>query len=478
MSALGSFQALSSCFDLEQPTPDSRNLLPAELPIPIRLASLESTFHSAPIGLCTVDLNFRYVIVNERFANMYDMSPAHFIGRTVHEVLPGPAPQIIEHYKHAIESQRIVEREIHLQRPGTTPDAPARDLIYLRTAQPVRDPAGTIVGISVALFDITSRRQFEVALRESEENLRYTVELTPHMPWTAYPNGDMKFMSPRWYQVTGIQPTPQLLRNWFLGLHPEDRKRTVDTWKRSVATGDTFDADYRVRCIGGEWRWHRARAYPRRNERAEVVLWYGTVEDIHDRKLAEAALQAKTQRLEEVSEKLAQLAREDHLTGLANRRTFDDILGKEIERARRSHLPLALIIADVDHFKRFNDTYGHPAGDDALRAVAEAINGVLRRPGDLAARFGGEEFAIILPNTNAEGARILAERALIAVKSLVFDHPDTGPHGVTVSLGIAMLHVGHNPAESRETLAASLVDATDKALYRAKSAGRNRIVVA
>ncbi len=458
--------------------PDQPSLLPLDLPVPVRLASLESTFHSAPIGLCTVDLNFRYIVVNERFARMYDRSPAHFIGRTVSEALPGPASQIIAHYKHALEAQTIVEREILVQRPGPQPDVPAQELIYLRTAQPVRDPSGTIVGISVALLDITSRRRIESALRESEENLRYTVELTPHIPWTANANGDMTFMSPRWYQVTGIRPTPALLRNWIMGLHHDDRKHALDLWKRSVANGDTFDANYRVRCLGGEWRWHRARAYPRRNDRAEIVLWYGTVEDIHDRKLAEDALQAKTERLEEVTAKLSQLAREDHLTGLANRRTFDDMLGKEIERSRRSQLPLALILADVDHFKRFNDTYGHPAGDDVLRAVAKAIDGILRRPGDLAARFGGEEFTLILPNTNADGALVIAERARNAVSSLVFDHPDTGPHGVTISLGVAMLPVGHNPNESKDALANDFIAEADKALYRAKAAGRNRIIAA
>ena len=154
------------------------------------------------------------------------------------------------------------------------------------------------------------------------------------------------------------------------------------------------------------------------------------------------------------------------------------MLGKEIERARRSSLPLALILADVDHFKRFNDTYGHPAGDDVLRAVAKAIDSVLRRPGDLAARFGGEEFTLILPNTNADGALVLAERARVAVNSLVFTHPDTDPHGVTISLGVAMLPTGHNPGESKDALAAEFIAAADKALYRAKAAGRNRIISA
>jgi diguanylate cyclase (GGDEF)-like protein/PAS domain S-box-containing protein len=456
----------------------SQDLLPPELPIPVRLASLESTFHSAPIGLCTVDLNFRYISVNERFARMYDKSPAHFIGRTVSEAMPEPAAQIIAHYKIALETQQIVEREIQVQRSGPHPDDPPRQLTYLRTAQPVRDPAGTIVGISVALLDVTSRREAENALRDSEENLRYTVELTPHIPWNANALGEMTFISPLWYQVTGIQPTPAILRNWIQGLHRDDRKPTLDLWKRSVATGDTFDIDYRIRCLGGEWRWHRARAYPRRNERAEIVSWYGTVEDIHDRKLAEEALRAKTLRLEEITETLAQLAREDHLTGLANRRTFDDILGKEVERSRRAQLPLALILADVDHFKRFNDTYGHPAGDDVLRAVAKAIERVLRRPGDLASRFGGEEFAIILPNTTSDGAIIIAERARLAVDSLVFNHPDTGPHGVTISLGVAMLNASQEAGESKEGIAAGFVATVDKALYRAKAAGRNCIIMA
>ncbi len=464
--------------DSDDHAPGRGGLLLPELPIPVRLASLESVFHSAPIGLCTVDLNFRYIVVNDRFARMYDKSPTHFVGRTVSEVLPGPAPQIIAHYNHALEAQTIVEREIQIQKPGLHPGDPARELIYLRTAQPVRDPSGNIVGLSVALLDITSRRETENALRKSEENLRYTVELTPHIPWTADANGDMNFMSPRWYQVTGIRPTPAILRNWIEDLHPDDRKHTLGAWKKSVATGDTFDVDYRILCLGGEWRWHRARAYPRRNDRAEIILWYGTVEDIHDRKLAEDALQAKTGRLEELTEKLAQLAREDHLTGLANRRTFDDMLGKEIERARRSQLPLALILADVDHFKSFNDRFGHPAGDDALCAVARAIEGVVRRPGDLVARFGGEEFTIILPNTNAEGAKLIAERARIAVSSLIFDHPDTGPYGVTISLGVAMLRAVQTPAETKEAIAADFVDAADKALYRAKAAGRDCTVTA
>lgn len=445
---------------------------------PERLASLESTFHAAPIGLCTVNLEYRYIMVNACFASMYDQDPSYFIGRTVSEALPDFAPQILAHYRNALELQRIVEREINVTKPGLHPGDPARELTYLRTAQPVRDSSGTILGISVALLDITSRRQMETALRESEENLRFTVELTPHIPWTADACGEMTFMSPRWYQVTGITPTPAQLRNWIMALHKEDRTATLEIWKHSIATGDTFDTDYRIHCRGGEWRWHRARAYPRRNDQGEVVVWYGTVEDIHDRKLAEAALHAKTQRLEEVTERLVQLAREDHLTGLANRRTFDDMLGKEIERARRARLPMALVMADVDHFKRFNDTYGHPAGDEVLRAVAKAIDGVLRRPGDLAARFGGEEFTIILPNTAIDGALKLAEMVRTAIEALTFEGPASGSHGVTISLGVAMLPVDFDLTQPRERITPEFIAAADKALYQAKARGRNRIVLA
>ena len=435
-----------------------------------RLRSLAIVFEAAPIGLCAVDLDFRYVAVNTCFAAMYGLPVSAFLGRTLREVLPGPAAQIEQHYRAALAADSIQEREITLQDPNGEPGK-RREVTYLRTAQPVHDQEGRVVGLSVALLDISARKRIEADLQESEENLRYTVELTPHIPWRADVMGELTFMSPRWGEMTGIKVEQASLKYWALGLKVEDRSRVLGVWMRSVRTGVPYDCCYEVKCVSG-WRWQRARAYPRRDASGTIVSWYGTVEDIHEHKVSEDALAVKTANLEEATGQLARIARQDHLTGLANRRTFDEVLRKEVRRSFRSGLPLALVMGDVDRFKRLNDTLGHAGGDEVLREVALALDGVIRRPGDLAARFGGEEFALVLPNTTLEGAAEMAQRALAAVRSLEVQEGLQ----VTISLGVAMLVLP--PVGTVEEMAAVLVSAADKALYEAKGTGRDRVVVA
>jgi diguanylate cyclase (GGDEF)-like protein len=135
-----------------------------------------------------------------------------------------------------------------------------------------------------------------------------------------------------------------------------------------------------------------------------------------------------------------------------------------------------LVLLDVDHFKRINDTFGHPAGDDVLRAIAHALGSVVRRPGDLDARFGGEEFALILPNTHAEGAVLLANKARQAVQNLTFDLGADLAQAMTISAGVAMLQPEGYP--DAQSLHLGLIAAADRALYAAKAAGRNRVVLA
>jgi diguanylate cyclase (GGDEF)-like protein len=170
---------------------------------------------------------------------------------------------------------------------------------------------------------------------------------------------------------------------------------------------------------------------------------------------------------------LETLSLRDGLTGIANRRRFDDSLGRAWRQALRNAIPLSLVMADIDHFKAYNDTYGHMAGDECLRAVAHTLADALKRPGDLAARYGGEEFAMVLEDTTLAGAVHLAEGMRRAVEVLGLAHQGTGVSDVvTVTLGVATAIP--RPGQLPETL----IGMADRKLYEAKVAGRNRVLAA
>lgn len=174
------------------------------------------------------------------------------------------------------------------------------------------------------------------------------------------------------------------------------------------------------------------------------------------------------QKLEIANRELQRLAALDGLTGVANRRRFDEYLEAEWLRLAREKLPLSLILGDIDFFKRYNDTYGHQAGDACLRRVADALRFCARRSVDLVARYGGEEFAIILPNTTGEGASQVAEEIRSVVNALEIAHAQSAvSHHVTLSLGVACMQPTPNTTPSM------LIAASDAALYQAKAAGRN-----
>ncbi len=182
-------------------------------------------------------------------------------------------------------------------------------------------------------------------------------------------------------------------------------------------------------------------------------------------------VEQRTQELEEANRRLEKLSMLDGLTGVANRRRFDEALDVEWRRACRSGLPLSLMLVDVDSFKLFNDTHGHLEGDACLRRVAETLSASLSRAADLAARFGGEEFVSLLPHTSTEEAAGLAERLRARVEALAIPHPSSPVTPVvTVSIGCA------TAAPSEDGDPAALLAAADAALYAAKRAGRNRVV--
>lgn len=188
---------------------------------------------------------------------------------------------------------------------------------------------------------------------------------------------------------------------------------------------------------------------------------------------AEKKLLEAQEDLKKLNLYLERIAQQDGLTGLANRRHFDAMLLNEFNRAMRSQKPLALVLIDVDLFKQYNDIFGHPAGDECLKLISQTIRAFQKRPADLTARYGGEEIAVLLPETELEGARMIAESIRLSVCNLALDLPDS-PYGiVTVSCGVAVL-----VPEKDVSTPMDLVIAADRALYRAKSMGRNRIICA
>ncbi len=204
----------------------------------------------------------------------------------------------------------------------------------------------------------------------------------------------------------------------------------------------------------GGRRYLAADASPIRDDDGALVAVVQTLRDLTDEKVARAALE--------------QLATRDGLTGLANRRCFDETLHAEWARAMRAKQPLSLLMVDVDNFKAYNDANGHLGGDECLKRIASAVAGEMRAH-DLVARYGGEEFAVILPNQSLKGAAIVAERIRCRVERLQVPNA-SGAHGhVTVSIGAA------TAIASLDTHAGELVAIADAALYRAKHMGRNRI---
>ncbi len=181
----------------------------------------------------------------------------------------------------------------------------------------------------------------------------------------------------------------------------------------------------------------------------------------------EGMVAERTRALEEANAKLERLSNTDGMTGIANRRSFDHALDVEWARAQRSRSPLSLVLLDVDHFKHYNDHYGHLAGDDCLRAIAGALSRGGQRESDLAARFGGEEFVVLLPHTGPRGALEAARRIREQVLTLAMPHLGAPGGIVTVSLGVAC------QAPSPHQSSGALVREADAALYRAKQSGRN-----
>jgi two-component system cell cycle response regulator len=236
-------------------------------------------------------------------------------------------------------------------------------------------------------------------------------------------------------------------------------EKFLDTFRELCENPEKTCSDALSLADGRKFRWY---SQPQRIG-AEVVGRVWSFDDITDQIRGEEALEESNRRLEVLSTT-------DSLTGIANRRRFDEVLSLEYARHARSECELSLLMLDIDHFKEYNDRYGHVKGDECLRQIARVIADCEARAADLAARFGGDEFACILPDTNRKGAVAVAEKIRLGVIALAIPHQESNVSDcVTVSLGGATVQC------SSDGSVVDLVAQVDELLYRAKSSGRNRV---
>lgn len=326
------------------------------------------------------------------------------------------------------------------------------------------DERGIALGVRGTLLDIHERKQAEEKVQISQDSLKRAQSLAHIGSWDLDLSTGHGQWSDEMFRLYGLDPVtmkgiPPSFEAALEMVHPEDRHSV----RQHASQGSEEPLDFRLVLPSSGVKYVQARSEMLRDEQDRPCFLRGTLMDITDRKMAELQIQEQMDQIHEANERLSTLATTDGLTGLKNHRTFQEKLSEEFARARRYNGVLSLLLLDVDHFKDYNDRFGHPAGDLVLKEVAWTLQSQCRAC-DVVARYGGEEFALILPETDSGGAAELAERIRESV--------ERGPwskRAVTISIGIVTLDI-LTPDE------ASLLVEADQALYQAKKVGRNCIV--
>jgi len=312
--------------------------------------------------------------------------------------------------------------------------------------------------------ELQRRHQAEAEAGRIGEQYRLLAEFSSDVLCEIRFDGGFRYASPAMERLFGWTREELVGVDPRMMPHPEDLAFTRETAETLSPDSGPRIMRFRHLCKDGSYLWVEANIQLIwRNDVAEGFV--SVIRDISDRVAAE-------RHLAEASTELARLAATDQLTGLGNRRRFDEELDREWRRAAREEAALSLLMFDIDFFKLYNDAYGHGSGDEVLQAVATAAAAILRRPTDLVARWGGEEFVVLLPNTEPTGAMMVAEQMRAAVEALEIPHCGSQFGHLTVSVGVATTYPGF------QQTAKSLIAEADANLYQAKRQGRNRIGVA
>jgi len=308
----------------------------------------------------------------------------------------------------------------------------------------------------------------EVVEKLEEESLVYKtlLESTKAIPWRIqWDTLSFSYIGPQIEELLGWAPESWVsVQDWADRIHQEDRDWAVNFCVAQSKAGVDHEADYRALRKDGSYVWIRDVVHVVRKDDGSVDALVGFMFDISERKRTE-------QRLIELQRELEALSFKDGLTGIANRRRFDTVFEEDWDTARRSGRPLSLLMLDIDYFKQYNDHYGHVQGDYCLKLVARVLEKAVRRSQDFLARFGGEEFVLVLPDTDAAAASEVAARCHALIEQEWIPHERSmARKSLTMSIGVGTVV----PMHGDERLA--FLELVDRRLYQAKQRGRNTTV--
>lgn len=424
------------------------------------LKTYEAVIQSLPESLNVKDREGRFVLANDATARLMRVNSASdLIGKTDYDFYSSETARRFEaDEKEILEAgaARLVEQNISWE------DGTAIDLSTLKA--PLHDNDGQFLGLITHNRDLTEKKRLQRLLLESEKRVKaaltnmadglimFDADLN-----VVFCNEQYRSMFPRTadVRVPGM-PARRILetamaRGELTGIPLEQATAFIDTAMSRLKLPGTVEFPL------FDGRWVESRTTPLEDGGCLVVC-----SDVTRAKHDE-------QELRELNQRLSEMAMTDSLTELLNRRAFDTALATELERAQAADLRLSLILIDVDRFKAYNDTYGHTSGDQCLRQVAEVLRAVARRPGARSARYGGEELAIVLPNTPEEEAVRIAHDLRQRIRDLSIPHMGSEKGVVTASIGVTTLF----GSADRMLTSAQFIGRADQALYNAKAAGRD-----
>ncbi|MDB5538747.1 MAG: diguanylate cyclase [Devosia sp.] len=414
-----------------------------------------------PDSISVRDLGGRFLAANPATASLFGAPrPAAMIGRLPDAFRTATPPLTSDPDVAAPPPAGPNEFQQALRLPdGTT--------TWLQTLEvPLVDHQGRRIGVITHNRDITTQKRLEIELDERQRVLSFAMAQMSDGVAMYDHTGRLLFCNARYQQLfplTSDVRVPGALFRDILATAVARHEQQVgvtpaetSAWIDRIAASLYRDTEEEIHLFNGTWLRVSTRPSP-------DGVSMAVVSDITSLKRTELELLS-------VAEQLRQEATTDALTGLVNRRALDQRIEIEIARSLRTGSALSVILLDIDHFKAYNDTYGHLAGDACLKAVSQGLGQVFRRPSDLVARFGGEEFLVMLPEVDAESAYHLANQYRGVLKDMALPHRASRIGHVTVSLGIA----SYAPGET-ERSAADLVGRADEALYAAKTAGRDRV---